>query len=249
MYRQQRQRLTCVSTRMRMIVLIIGFLCFMAGIMPGKALAVYYTFLPTDDVHVDTFSPNGSNPIKYYFYTNGEVAPAHAYLKFYLGSVPATDQITEAILNLYCVYGYKTEVDLYYISDDSWDEGSVSWNNQPDSGNLGPMLDSAYVVYPYNWVILDLFGSGAWDPTVDETDNYISLLIKSSEKYLFFLSKDAAYDLKPFLAVTTTTAVPMAGVETVTTMSSVPIPPSCWLLGSGMVFFVRSRFLTHKSIS
>ena len=36
-------------------------------------------------------------------------------------------------LNLYCVYGYRTKVDLYHISDDSWDEGSINqqfslWN-------------------------------------------------------------------------------------------------------------------------
>lgn len=236
---QQRQRLTYVSTRM--IVLMIGFLCFMAGIMPGNALAAYYTFLPTDDVHVDLLAPNGGYPFAHYLYTNGEAAPAHAYLKFNLEYIPATDQVTEAILNLYCVYGYKAEVDLYHISDDSWDEGSVNWNNRPDSGNLGPMLDSAYVDYPYNWVSWDLFGSGDWDPTVDQIDDYISLLIKPSKECLYFFSKDSGYEFKPFLAVTT------SAVETVT-MSSVPIPPSCWLLGSGMVFLVRSRFLTHESI-
>ena len=233
---QQRQRLTYVSTRM--IVLIIGFLYFMAGIMPGNALAAYYTFLPTDDVHVDLLAPNGGYPFAHYLYTNGEAAPAHAYLKFNL-DIPATDQVTEAILNLYCVYGYKAEVDLYHISDDSWDELSLNWNNRPAMGSKGLLLDAAYVRYPFSWVHWDLFHSEAWDVAADQADGYVSLLISPPYGDIFMFSKEFADGYyEPFLTTTTTTM-----------STSIPIPPSCWLLASSLAVLGSLRKfsgISHK---
>jgi len=198
---------------------VIGiFVCIMVGIIAKSAMAGTFTGVLTDDAYVDGLAPNSGYGSMNYLFASGATGPAYAYLKFYLGDIPAAQQIDAVTLKLYCFYGSRRAINLYHISDDSWNELSLNWNNRPAEGSKGLLLDAAYVHYPFSWVHWDLFHSEAWDVAADQADGYVS---------------------------PTTMSTPTI---TNTTMST-PIPASCWLLGSGMVFLVRSRFLKHGSIS
>jgi len=222
------------------------FVCIMVGIMAKSAMAGTFTGVLTDDVYADGLAPNNGYGSMNYLFASGATGPAYAYLKFYLGDIPAEQQIDEATLKLYCFYGSRRAINLYHISDDSWNELSLNWNNRPAEGSKGLLLDAAYVRYPFSWVHWDLFHSEAWDVAADQADGYVSLLISPPYGDIFMFSKEFADEYyKPTLTITTTMSTPTI---TNTTMST-PIPASCWLLGSGMVFLVRSRFLKHGSIS
>ena len=225
------------------------FVFVMVGIMAKSAMAGTFHGVLTDDAYADGSAPyNGYGSMNYLF-ASGATDPAYAYLKFYLGDIPAAQQIDAAVLKLHFFYGSRRTINLYHISDDSWDELSLKWNNRPDSGSKALLLDAAYIHYPYSWVHWNLFHSEAWDVAADQADGYVSLLI--SLPYggdIFMFSKEFADGYyEPTLTITTTTMstpIPISASST-----PIPIPASCWLLGSGMVFLVRSRFLKHESIS
>ncbi|OEU77489.1 MAG: hypothetical protein BA864_09900 [Desulfuromonadales bacterium C00003093] len=198
------------------------FMCIMVGIMAKSAMAGNFTAVLTDDAYADGLAPNSGYGRMNYLFASGATGPAYAYLKFYLGDIPATEQIVGATLNLYCFYGSRRTINLYHISDDSWDELSLKWNNRPDKGLL---LDAEYVRYPFSWVHWDLFNGEAWDVATDQADGYVSLLISPPYGDIFMFSKEFADGYyEPSLTTTTTTMTAM----------STPIPASCWLLASGL---------------
>lgn len=199
------------------------FVCIiMVGIMAKSAMAGTFTALLTDDAYADGLAPNSGYGRMNYLFASGATGPAYAYLKFYLGDIPATEQIVGATLKLHCFYGSRRAINLHHISDDSWDELSLKWNNRPDKGLL---LDAEYVRYPFSWVHWDLFNSEAWDVAADQADGYVSLLISPPYGDIFMFGKEFADGYyEPSLTTTTTT---------MTTMSA-PIPASCWLLASGL---------------
>jgi len=66
-----------------------------------------------------------------------------SFLKFDISSIPSDAIITDAKLKLYVNYRSANDNwELHAVSDDSWDEDSITWNNQPSYGSL---LDSIYV--------------------------------------------------------------------------------------------------------
>jgi len=209
----------------------------MVSIIAKSAMAGTFTGVLTDDAYADGLAPNSGYGSMNYLFASGATGPAYAYLKFYLGDIPAAQQIDAATLKLYCFCGSRRTINLYHISDDSWDELSLNWNNRPDSESKGLLLDAAYVRYPFSWVHWDLFHSEAWDVAADQADGYVSLLISPPYGDIFMFSKEFADEYyEPTLAITTTTM-----------STPIPIPASCWLLASSLAVLASLRRISGIS--
>jgi len=74
-----------------------------------------------DDLHVKWYDP----PVAC------NLDKRRSYIKFSLSSIPTGASITSAKLHLYRYDGLNNAVGVYYVSDDSWTEGTITWMNQP----------------------------------------------------------------------------------------------------------------------
>ena len=132
-------------------------------VKPVHAAVVPFSQLnPTDDAYVRSDAPSanfGSDPLLVVDGDGGTYF--HSYLKFNLSSVlPSGAIITDAKLCLYldglgCDHG---TVYCYAVTDDSWDEDTITWDNKPATGDL---LDSTDV---YGG-LLDIHKYYSWNVT------------------------------------------------------------------------------------
>ncbi|MCX6775947.1 MAG: DNRLRE domain-containing protein [Candidatus Micrarchaeota archaeon] len=76
-----------------------------------------------DDLHVKWYDP----PV------SCQLDKRRSYIKFSLSSIPTGATITSAKMHLYRYDGLNNAVGVYYVSDDSWTEGTITWNNQPSA--------------------------------------------------------------------------------------------------------------------
>lgn len=211
------------------IIVSLTFLSVVTVLMPQKIHAGTYTLKPIDDTYADQLAPGNNYSYLNYLLTRKSIAPAHTYLKFSLEGIPSNEQIAGAVFGLYSYYGYHTWVTLNHILDDSWDERLVTWNDRPADGSQGIELNRQYLDSAYNWIIWDMFGNNMWDAAADQADGYVSLLVGTMNSDLHFASKEFFInEQKPFLTITTTPV-------------STPIPPSCLLLGAGLICLLGIR--------
>jgi hypothetical protein len=122
-----------------------------AGEMYGKMLLVWVlgvlvctcnlmadvvTIYPSDDATVDSYSPGtnyGSSSSVSAGYGVLSAGVRRAYLKFDLSSVPAGRKIVSARVRLDASYVSIPAPGLgaHYLADDTWGEGTITWNNAP----------------------------------------------------------------------------------------------------------------------
>ena len=89
---------------------------------------------PAADAYVDSLYPNNNYGSSSYFFA-GESDRYRGFMKFDLSRVPIpADAIYRATLKLYCVTATTQRVDLHSVDNDSWSEGTITWNNQPAHG-------------------------------------------------------------------------------------------------------------------
>jgi hypothetical protein len=100
------------------------------------------------DADVDENSPN-ANSESYEALLSGCIIPYkkwRAYLQFDLSSVPGNARIIDAYPKLY-QYGSigagSFTVGLYQITSD-WEEGAITWNNQPTSSTVAEATSTVY---------------------------------------------------------------------------------------------------------
>lgn len=210
-------------------VLSLTLTVLLAGLSPGKTEAAIYSLLPTDDTYADQLAPGNNYSYLNSLITRKSVAAAQTYLKFSLEDIPATEQIVAAVFGLYSHYGYHAWVTLNHLSDDSWSERGLTWNNRPAGGTQGVELDRQYLESANNWLIWDMFGNNNWDAAADLADGYASLLVISLNSDLFFASKEFFISgQQPFLMVAT---VPV----------STPAPQAWLLMAAGLVGILGIR--------
>lgn len=95
---------------------------------------------PTDDAYVYQKYPDSNYGSYYSLYVgtyNG--AKERAYLKFDLSNLPENAVIVSATLHAYTYKGASStpvNISVYAVSDDSWTEGSITWNTKPQEGAL-----------------------------------------------------------------------------------------------------------------
>lgn len=206
-----------------------------------SATAATYTLTPTDDTEVWQSSPdsNYGSGDRLYAFVSGSGADYRSYLRFDLGSIPDSYVISVAELNLY--YRYRStgsnSVDLHYVSDDSWREDTVTWNNGPAHSDL---LDlTCAPTTGHNWDAWDTFDllddtyGVSWNYAVDLSDDALSILIKIQDQPNSW--SNAEYRSKEY---SDSLYWPYLLIEA----NPIPIPSALWLLGSsllGLVGFKR----------
>lgn len=121
----------------------------------------------------------------------------YVFVKFYLSSLPAGSSISSAKLYLYgyCHHASGASIGVKFVSDDSWEEHTITWNNMPPA--VGDMLDSQTVTSPnwYSWGVTSItqqeFGG----------DKVLSLILYSDNRTAYFSSKEDTTG-HPYLEIT-----------------------------------------------
>jgi len=97
---------------------------------------------PMDDAYVKSTEPDENYGSWYSLYVGTywkDNANERAYLKFDLSSIPTNARIISATLHAYTykgAYSVPVNISVYEVTDDSWTEGTITWNNKPLEGNL-----------------------------------------------------------------------------------------------------------------
>ena len=204
--------------------------------------ATLVTLNPTDDAYVNNDQPdsNFGNEFAIVSSIRFNSADSFGYLKFDLGSIPVNETIVSATLNLYQQGGVQPgvpgDVNLFRMTDDTWNENTVTWNTLPATTTPGNYLGNnanggSYV----GWSQWNLFESGLWDPASDLSDGFLSLALSETglggDQAHGWCSKDATPFLgncnadNPFPYLTITTQ----------SINTVPTPPTLFLFGYGLV--------------
>lgn len=118
-------------------------------------------------------------------WANYPVFGARSYVKFDLSGIPTGETVTFARLNFFQFLGggYASGVDVFHVADDTWSEGTITWNNQPvlvpEAADLIAQ-DPTLTGYARGWVSFDLLANGTWNPSLDlaQGDGKISLIVR-----------------------------------------------------------------------
>jgi hypothetical protein len=104
---------------------------------------------PSDDASVDESDPTSNLGLWRWLYVESTSANENwrmrSFLKFDLSSIPENANIISAKLHLYCLgvsyvyHDYQPPptgvlVEVCEVEDDSWDESTITWQNQPKMG-------------------------------------------------------------------------------------------------------------------
>lgn len=130
---------TMKSPGLRVFVAFASFLLFFLN--PSLVAAETITLTPTDDATVKAANPtsnygNDTNIITSNYSSNNL---QRAFLKFNLSSVSGT--ITQAKLYLTPSLARKVAKTLHHVTNTSWTEGNITWQNQPTLGQQIGELD------------------------------------------------------------------------------------------------------------
>ena len=125
-----------------------------------------------------------------------------SYLRFDLSSLSGTIAHAVLRLNVDWTSGSGDMHTAHSVSDDSWGESTIMWNNKPAAGAA---LDAAVFPAPGEWLELDLTDQAAIERTGDQALS-IALIAEGGDLASYH-SKEAAGN-HPELAVTTMASPP-----------------------------------------
>lgn len=217
------------------VVPLLGLL----GTSPVGAATVMLT--PVDDSYVYSVVPTANYGSEAGL-ASGDIVSGNSlhlwtsFLKFDLSAIPDNLTITGATLHMYQVNGAgyirTTGTNAAHVADDSWTEGTLTWNSQPAIGAvLGSSPDTAD---HRGWSQWDLLATGQWDSTAELADNFLSLAVSeqpgsSSHNWC---SKES--DLMNCLSPGETG--PVASLrQPYLEITTVPLPAAFWLFSGGLV--------------
>ena len=206
---------------MRLFYILSLTLLLTAANLPKWADAATFTLSPVKDVYVhswvDLADTNFGNETAIVTACDYGSWLVRTYLMFDLSVLPEMEHIIEATLYLYQYDGMgygSSGVLVHHLSNDTWDEGTITWNNRPDGGVYGDEIaynPNGGWQFPV-WSSWDLMITGVWDPSGDKADGFLSLLLKEMEggdQGHCFYSKEYTEDpnLQPYLQIITSPVV------------------------------------------
>jgi hypothetical protein len=133
-----------------------------------------------------------------------------SFLMFDLPSIPSTERITAATLYLYQYSGSdfaNSAVSIYYLSNDTWNEGTITWANMPaystnDAHNLTTDYNTGTDLP--KWQFFNLLERDRWSYENDLTDGYLSIVLTGSNTHRIYHSSEYADpSLRPYLLIET----------------------------------------------
>ena len=204
------------------LVLVWLLLAGVVSILP--VFSAEASYIPVDDAYVHEAYPDtnygSSEDLKLErLGTSSEYS--QVYLKFNLSDLEFSS-ITSVKLRLYFEeksnIADPTNVKVHLVSDDTWDEDSITWNNKP--GYSGEVSINIYGETPPKWIEIDITDLVADNITAD--DKILSLALSyycsNVNSYVIFSSKEG--DNPPQLLVSyapeATTTVTQTETTTVT---------------------------------
>ena len=108
-----------------------GFLFVQERCIAGQSVL---KFLPTDDACVDIAEPdrNFGQDSELYIGDRPEGGVSRSYLKFDINPIPEGATIIDAELVLTISGESNCNISAHNVSDCSWGESSITWNNAPE---------------------------------------------------------------------------------------------------------------------
>ena len=186
------------SQKLRSIVIPALVVMVAIGLSPGFGLCATHKIYPAADAGVDSLFPDSNmgniTSFRVYLYEGSSTLYGSAFLKFDLSSVPSTEKITGAILWTHCdIINGNPTVQLRHVSDTTWSETGITWNNKPPYGDL--IAATVASVGWKDWII----------PVADLPETGLVSFSLMTETYgqAEFNSKEYSSG-RPFLQVTTT---------------------------------------------
>jgi len=197
-----------------------------------------YNLAPLQDALVDSAIPDSAFGDEQVLVTLNQFQSGrniYSYLMFDLSGIPVSEAITNASLRLYQFDGAGFDVDTfaYHVSDDTWTEGSLTWNTMPATSSRQPLaynLDGPFYRGWSSWqpfVQDSTYGTiavGGWNWGADIADGKLSLRLEQAfggdSSHAWYSKEYTDSNLRPLLVITT-----------------VPLPASFWLMGSALVAF------------
>lgn len=232
----------------QMTVLTIALALLIA--LPTLASAETLTLYAAHDAWVSSDAPTtNTNDNWVHIANNQNTTHRWSFFKFDLSSVPDNAAITMAGFRLYAagswstapgfVVPYDRYPQFFHVSDDSWSESTLTWENMPAYDDfLGKSyhgssfsLSTAYFTYPGT--------ADNWNMTQDLSDDFLSIVGRIpdtqeySASYVGFSSEASGTSPQLYLEYT----VPQTPPETV------PEPSSFALAGLGLfaLFLYRRK--------
>lgn len=150
-----------------------------------QASAGSSTLQPTDDSYTSQSNPTGTHGDQASLNTNAAIIAneRRSYLKFAVTGIPAGSRNLTAVLSLYS-QSYASPSVVFTVSQTAttWDEGTLTWNNQPPIGAIVTSRDGLADGYRNNFDLSSLVtGNGVY-----------SIAIRSSDpRQRYFSSKEA----------------------------------------------------------
>ncbi len=126
---------------------------------PGRAATTQTTTTIADeDTYVYSSMPSTNYGYETYYLAGWSGSSDYiAYFHFPYTPIPANFQSAEIVLNYYTVNNVYFYADVYSITNDSWSEYSVTWNNQPYKyGGGNKIASSEYVSSSYTSLSVDV---------------------------------------------------------------------------------------------
>ncbi|NWH04278.1 DUF7594 domain-containing protein [Desulfobacter latus] len=184
--------------------------------------AATYTVFPTEDTYVGEKSPYNIMGALNYIQIGGDKT---AMLKFNFDFIGQDEYVVAATLFItgWWIGPNNSYIELYHFDNDSWNEQTLSWSNQPAyEMNENNLVGRQNYFFPFAELQWNLLKNMEWDSLLKEEDNdtQLSLLLVSLSEIdnMFFFTKEGFFP--PSISIITET-----GQET-----PVPLPSSFWLL-------------------
>ncbi len=189
---------------MRKLFLVTIFVLFSSTALlitsvTKEVSALTYTLSPVDIGNPDSRSPDTVLGGQVGVWKGGS-EEHRGYMKYDLSGISNLEVITSMVLTARkwgsSQYHSPFWIDIHHVSDDSWDEASLTWNNKPDFNDLLGSVEFADT-------LMTQWDLSAYDYSTDLLDGNLSMVIVSRDSV-----STTGITFRPPVLVVDTTPIP-----------------------------------------